>query len=141
MIETAILTPVFILIAWTLIVFLWMYGTRMPAMGQADIDPQSVRHPAALPGLLPTKVEAVADNYNHLMEQPTIFYALCFYLAISGHADGMAINLAWAYVGLRVVHSLVQNTVNIVMARFLVFTLSTIVIMTMVVREALQLLA
>ena len=67
MLDTTILTPVFTLIVWTLIVFLWMYGTRMPAMGKANIDPQSVKHPSALPGILPTRVEAVADNYNHLM--------------------------------------------------------------------------
>ena len=140
MIDTAILTPVFALIAWSLLVFIWMYVTRMPAMGQADVDPQSVKHPAALPGLLPSKVEAVADNYNHLMEQPTIFYAMCFYLAIAGHADGLHIQCAWAYVGLRIAHSLVQNTSNNVMARFSVFTLSTIALIVMVVREGLTLI-
>lgn len=141
MIDTAILTPVFILISWSLLIFIWMYATRMPAMGQVDVDPQSVKHPAALPGLLPSKVEAVADNYNHLMEQPTIFYAMCFYLAIAGHADALQIQCAWAYVGLRVAHSLVQNTSNNVMARFSVFTLSTIALIVMVVREGLTLIA
>lgn len=140
MIETAILTPVFALIVWTLLVFIWMYATRMPAMGKANIDPQAARHPASLPGLLPSRVEAVADNYNHLMEQPTIFYALCFYLAVSGHADALHVQLAWAYVGLRVVHSLVQNTSNNVMVRFMIFTLSTIMLLVMVAREALVLL-
>lgn len=140
MIETAILTPVFALIVWTLVVFIWMYATRMPAMGKANIDPQAARHPASLPGLLPSRVEAVADNYNHLMEQPTIFYALCFYLAVSGHADALHVQLAWAYVGLRIVHSLVQNTSNNVMVRFMIFTLSTIMLLVMVAREALVLL-
>lgn len=140
MIETDILTPVFALVVWTLLVFIWMYATRMPAMGKANIDPQTVKHPSAMSGLLPTRVEAVADNYNHLMEQPTIFYALCFYLAVAGHADALHVQLAWAYVGLRIVHSLVQNTSNNVMVRFMVFTLSTIMLLVMVGREALSLL-
>ncbi len=140
MLETTILTPVFVLIVWTLIIFLWMYGTRMPAMGKANVDPQSVKHPSALPGILPSKVEAVADNYNHLMEQPTIFYALCFYLAIAGHADATHVKLAWAYVGLRIAHSLVQNTSNNVMVRFSIFTLSTIMVIVMAFREVLVLI-
>jgi len=82
----------------------------------------------------------VADNYNHLMEQPTIFYALVFYIVLAGHSDALHIYMAWAYVGLRVVHTLIQCTVNIVMARFAVFTLSTIVLMIMVGRELLALL-
>ncbi len=139
-VNAAILTPVFALIVWSLIIFLWMYATRMPAMGQADIDPQSVKHPSALSGILPTKVEAVSDNYNHLMEQPTIFYALCFYLAVSGHADALHVQLAWAYVGLRIAHSMVQNTSNNVMVRFMVFTLSTIMLIVMAVREVIVLI-
>ena len=135
-----ILLPVFVLIAWTLVVFIWMYATRMPAMAKAEVDPQAVKHPAALPGILPSNVEAIADNYNHLMEQPTVFYATCFFLAISGLADSTAVTLAWAYVGFRIVHSLVQNTANVVMARFIVFTLSTIALIAMVVRAGLALL-
>jgi len=81
----------------------------------------------------------VADNYNHLMEQPTIFYALAFYIVLAGHTDLLHIDLAWAYVGLRVVHSLIQTTINRVTLRFLVFALSTLVLMAMAVREVLAL--
>lgn len=137
---SAILTPVFFLIVWTLIVWIWMYATRMPAMAKAEIDPQDVKLAGSLPGKLDPRVEGIADNYNHLMEQPTIFYALCFYLAVSGHADALHAQLAWGYVGLRVVHSLIQNTANIVLARFLVFTLSTLLLITMSVREMLVLM-
>ena len=135
-----ILMPVLALIAWSLVVFVWMYSTRIPAMTKAEVDPQSAKHPAALPGVLPSNVEAIADNYNHLMEQPTIFYATCFFLALGGLADAMAVNLAWGYVALRVVHSLIQGTANIVMARFVVFTLSTIALIVMVVRAGLAVL-
>lgn len=84
--------------------------------------------------------QAVADNYNHLLEQPTIFYALVFYIVLSGHTDELSVLLAWTYVALRVVHTLIQCTVNIVVARFLVFALSTFILMVMAGRELLLLL-
>src|SRR5258707_15735040 len=72
---SSLLTPVLALNVWTLIVWIWMYATRIPAMNAARIDPDTAKHPGSLDAL-PTRVRAVADNYNHLMEQPTIFYAL-----------------------------------------------------------------
>ena len=110
-----------------------MYATRIPAMQKAGVDPQDAAHPGSL-SALPSQVRAVADNYNHLMEQPTIFYALAFYLHLSGHADSLNVTLAWAYVATRVIHSLVQNTANIVALRFLIFTGSTLVLAAMVCR-------
>jgi len=132
------LTPVLALIVWTLIVWIWMYATRIPAIQRAGIDPQTARHPGAL-DTLPTGVRQVADNYNHLMEQPTIFYALAFYVVLAAHSDWLNIDLAWAYVGLRIVHSLVQCTVNNVTLRFSVFALSTLVLMAMAAREVIAL--
>tara|TARA_B100000767_G_scaffold274949_2_gene309716 strand:+ start:129 stop:569 length:441 start_codon:yes stop_codon:yes gene_type:complete len=139
-VNTAVLMPVFALITWSLIIFIRMYAMRMPAMAKAGIDPQSVKHPTSLGGILPSKVEASSDNYNHLMEQPTIFYALCFYLALAGHADALQVQFAWGYVGFRVLHSLVQVTGNNVMARFSLFTLSTAALIAMVVFEIMQLM-
>ena len=135
---TSLLTPVLALIVWTLIVWIWMYATRIPAMQKAGIEPQAGAHPGSL-DVLPSPVRQVADNYNHLMEQPTIFYALAFYIVLAGHTDLLHIDLAWAYVGLRVVHSLIQTTINRVTLRFLVFALSTLVLMAMAVREVLAL--
>jgi hypothetical protein len=136
---TSLLTPVLALIVLTLVVWVWMYVTRIPAMQKAGIKPQDARSPGSLSGLH-VSVRQVADNYNHLMEQPTIFYALVFYIVLAGHSDTLHVYMAWAYVGLRVVHTLIQCTVNIVMARFAVFTLSTVVLMIMVGRELLALL-
>jgi hypothetical protein len=132
----SLLTPVLALIVWTLIIWLWMYATRIPAMTSAKIDPQAAAHPGSL-DVLPSRVRGVADNYNHLMEQPTIFYAMVFYIVLSGHTDMVHIYLAWAYVGLRVLHSLIQNTVNVVNLRFMVFGLSTFALMAMAAREVL----
>src|SRR6201999_117594 len=130
----SMLTPVLSLIVLSLLVWIWMYATRIPAMQRAGIDPQNARHPGSLDGL-PSSARQVADNYNHLMEQPTIFYALVFYIVLSAHTDPLNVYLAWAYVGLRVVHSLVQCTVNNVTMRFSVFALSTFALMAMAVRE------
>jgi hypothetical protein len=75
---------------------------------------------------LPPNVRWKADNYNHLMEQPTIFYAIVMALALLGSESFVAVFLAWLYVALRVIHSLVQALTNKIEVRFLVFALSNI---------------
>lgn len=130
--KTALLQPVIALVLWTLIVWVWMYATRIPAMRAAGIDPQAARHKGAL-DKLPSGSRQVAENYNHLMEQPTIFYAAALTAAIAGAATPVTVGAAWTYVGLRVVHSLVQNTINLVVLRFLVFALSTIALAVLAV--------
>jgi len=135
---TSILTPVLALVCLSLLVWIWMYATRIPAMSKAKIDPQAAMHPGSLDSL-PSSVRRVADNYNHLMEQPTIFYALVFYIFLAGIVDPLFIWLAWAYVGLRVVHTLIQCTINAVPLRFLVFAVSTLVLMVMAARAVLTL--
>ena len=134
-----ILTPVLVLILWTLVIWVWMYATRIPAMNKAGIKPNEAQAKGSL-DVLPQSVRQVADNYNHLMEQPTIFYALAFFAVLAGHDGGLAVTLAWAYVVLRVVHSLIQNTINRVMLRFTVFSISTLVLIVWVVRELMAVL-
>lgn len=136
---TSILTPVLALVVLTLVVWIWMYATRIPAMQRAGLQPQEVRFPAQL-NVLPDSARQVADNYNHLMEQPTIFYALVFYIFLVGHTDQLHIYLAWGYVLLRFVHTLIQCTVNIVNMRFTVFALSTFLLMAMAAREVAAML-
>ena len=86
-INVEFLQPVLILVVWTLIVWMWMYATRIPAMQAAQINPDDARHPGTYAGQLPPNVRAAADNYNHLHEQPTIFYALMVFAALTGGAD------------------------------------------------------
>ncbi|MGB0907892.1 MAG: MAPEG family protein [Maricaulaceae bacterium] len=127
------LAPVLALICWSLIIWILMYVRRLPAMTKANIAPDDAKHPGSL-DTLPSTTRAVADNYNHLMEQPTIFYALMFYLQLTTGGDDLSLKLAWAYVVLRVLHSLVQVTVNKVMIRFGLFTVSTIILIFMAAR-------
>jgi hypothetical protein len=132
------LTPVLVLVSWTFVMWLWMYATRLPAMRQAGIDPQEAAHPGAVAHRIPSRVRSVADNYNHLHEQPTIFYALMFFAALTGGGDGVALRLAWLYVAIRILHSLVQATVNRVVWRFLVFNAASIVLGVFTVRELVR---
>ena len=89
---------------------------------------------------MPAKIQWSADNYNHLMEQPTLFYAAALCAAIMGIGDGLNLTLAWTYVGLRIAHSLVHATVNIVLLRFSLFFLSSLALLWMAVNIALQLI-
>lgn len=140
MTNTQFLQPVLVLIVWTLIMWLWMYATRIPAMQKAKIDPQDAARPGegAWREKIPASVHWKADNYNHLHEQPTIFYALMLFTAVTGGADQMALYLGWAYAALRIIHSLIQVTVNRVMARFVMFSLSSIVLIVLAVKEVLR---
>lgn len=134
----SVLAPVLALIVWSLLIWIWMYAKRIPAMSKAGVKPQDARFPGSL-SVLPDDARAAADNYNHLMEQPTIFYALAFVTYLLSLQSPATAGLAWAYVGLRVVHSLVQITVNLVPVRFLLFALSTVVLMVWTVGIVLDL--
>jgi hypothetical protein len=134
------LTPVLALVAWTFVMWVWMYATRIPAMKAAGIDPQDAAYPGTWAHRLRPGVRSVADNYNHLHEQPTLFYALMFFAAVTGGGDATALKLAWAYVLLRIVHSLIQATFNRVVVRFGVFAIASLVLMAFTLREALRIL-
>jgi hypothetical protein len=118
-----LLGPIVALVAWTLIIQIWMYATRLPAMRRAGITFKGRvgTRGGALEGKIPDPVNWKAHNYNHLLEQPTIFYAITVALILMGFDVAINVYLAWAYVGFRIAHSLVQATVNIVFYRFLLF--------------------
>jgi hypothetical protein len=139
MIGMAILQPVVALAAWTMVMWFWMYATRIPAIGSAKVDLDAmVRDPeTSLDDVLPVGVQWKAHNYNHLHEAPTVFYAIALVLAVIGQGDGLNAQLGWAYVALRVIHSLVQATVNKVTLRFALFAMSSVVLMALVVRTFL----
>jgi hypothetical protein len=138
MIGMAILQPVVALAAWTMVMWVWMYATRIPAMATAKLDPNDLAKQGTgkLDTLLPPQVQWKAHNYNHLHEAPTVFYATAIVLAIIGQGDGYNALLGWIYVGARVVHSLVQATVNRIVVRFAVFAFSSLVLMILIARAA-----
>lgn len=140
MVGMGTLAPVVALAAWTMVMWFWLYGTRIPALSAAKVNPDDLIHDPSksLDTVLPPQVMWKAHNYNHLHEAPTVFYAVSIVLAIIGQGDGVNAQLAWLYVALRVVHSLIQSTVNKVTLRFGVFALSSFVLMALVARAALQ---
>jgi hypothetical protein len=117
----------------------WLALTRLPAMSAANMDPQEGARTSELAAKLPASVQSKADNYNHLLEQPTIFYVTCLVMAIAGLGDGLNLTLAWVYVGSRVIHSVVQATVNQVPLRFGIFMIGTISLIVMVIHAIVQL--
>lgn len=136
---TGFLTPVIALIVWTLMVWIIMYARRIPAMQAAKIDPDTAKSPNGdWKSKLPLKVEAAAHNYNHLMEQPTIFYAFMFWALLSGVGTSLIGLLAWIYVGLRIIHSVIQISAGPVIVRFSIFSLSTLCLVAMVVLALLS---
>lgn len=134
-----IVQPMVALMIWTMIVWAWMYATRIPAMQRAEIDAAKLvgTTGTSLRAELPDKVNWKADNYNHLHEQPTLFYAVALVLAYVGQGDGMNAFLGWIYVGLRVAHTLVQVTANRVVVRFVLFALSSIILISLIVHAAM----
>ena len=136
MYQHGLIAPVLALIAWTFVMWVWLYATRIPALRKAGIDPQAAANAGRID--LPPKVTRVADNYNHLHEQPVIFYALALAAQMEGASDAINIGLAWTYVSLRIVHSLIQATANIIVLRFFVFMINTLVLLALLVRASGQ---
>ena len=132
-----ILQPILALILWTFVLWFWLYSTRLPAMRRAGIDACTIKNREDL-DVLPQSARQVAHNYNHLHEQPTIFYALLFYTHLMGYGDSVNTGLAWTYVGTRAVHSVIQCTSNYVPLRFIVFALGSFCLMAIGIRDVLM---
>jgi hypothetical protein len=122
-----ILVPAIALVLWSIIMLSWAVITRFIAVG----DPSKLaKAPPGgrgvdLNGVLPARTMWKAHNYDHLMEQPTLFYPTVIILAILGHGSGINLTLAWTYVGLRVAHSLWQALVNTIPIRLALFATSS----------------
>ncbi len=131
--HSPILAPVVALVAWTMVMWTWMYLTRIPAVQKMKmrLDPNAPRGEQM--AQLPPNVRWKADNYNHLFEQPTIFYAVALALALMEKGEGINLTLAWVYVGLRVAHSVQQATWNKIEVRFALFFLSSLPLIGLIV--------
>ena len=137
--SSPILLPVAVLVLWTLIMLGWLALTRLPTMSKLRMHPQKFPRTQDLASALPQEVQWKADNYNHLMEQPTLFYATALALAVLGAGSGFNLILAWAYVGLRIAHSVVHATINKVMLRFSIFCASSAALLALAVSLLLEL--
>ena len=130
--------PIVVLLLWTMVMFFWMYATRIPAMLRSGMDLKNYRGGTGrqLDDKLPAEVQWKAHNYNHLLEQPVLFYAVTLLLIAFGSGSRGALILAWTYVVLRIVHSLVQATVNVVRIRFFIFFAASIALLGLIIIAA-----
>jgi hypothetical protein len=135
--HSPILAPVIALVLWSFVMWAWLYATRIPAIAKNKIVYDPRRPAEAFRAQLPARVRWKADNYNNLMEQPTLFYAVALTLALLDAGAGLNDALAWIYVGLRIAHSLVQAVINVVAVRFAIFMAASVVLLAMSVRAAL----
>jgi hypothetical protein len=135
-VSTDILAPVVALLLLTTVAWAWMYATRIPAIAKMGmkLDPDLPKGQQM--SELPPRVRWKADNYNHLLEQPTMFYAVALTLALLGAGEGLNVTLAWTYVGLRLVHTLHQGLWNKIEVRFVIFSISSLVLFALVLRAA-----
>jgi hypothetical protein len=133
-----LVAPVIGLVLWSFAIWAWMYATRLPAIHRLRMRLDSEAPSGEQMATLPARVRWKADNYNHLMEQPTLFYATALGLAVLGDASTTSLALAWSYVALRVVHSLVQALCNHIPTRFAVFLVSSLVLLALAMRAAVQ---
>jgi hypothetical protein len=137
--SSRLVAPVLFLAFWTMLIQIWMFYLRIPALFKAAKDgktyeshqPPSVR--LEVLGSLPAEVRWKADNYVHLHEQPTVFYAVALAGAIMGQSTGLNVALAWGYVGFRIVHSLWQCLVNKIPVRFVLFASSSLCLLGLIV--------
>ncbi|KPP81612.1 MAG: hypothetical protein HLUCCA04_07380 [Oceanicaulis sp. HLUCCA04] len=134
----SMMVPLLALVCWTLVMWLWMYATRIPAMQKAGINAAKLKEKSEF-DVLPRSVRQIADNHNHLHEQPVLFYALVTYSHLVGVGDAINIGLAWTYVILRVIHSFVQSTINFIPLRFAIYALATICLFVIAIRNLIAL--
>jgi len=135
-VHSPILAPVVALVLWTFVMWAWLYATRIPAVRANNVPLDPTWSKAEFDAQLPTRVRWKADNYNHLMEQPTLFYAVALTLALLDAGEGWTLGLAWTYVGLRIAHSFVQALTNIILLRFSLFMVASMVLLVMALRAA-----
>ncbi len=125
------LTPVLALILWTFVMWIWFLALRVPAMNAISSNTQDFVEDPSLMDRMPDRAKWSGDNYNHLHEQPVLFYALMFYLFLVQVTPDWMLYLAWGYVVSRVIHSLVQSISNKLMVRFSLFALGSFMLFAM----------
>jgi hypothetical protein len=133
-----IFRPVVGMFALTAVVWTWMYALRVPYILRRRIDLQAVSTPETMSAVMPPRLHNPSNNLKNLFELPVVFYALCIALFVMGWVDGLYLQAAWAFAGLRVLHSLVHCTINRVSLRFATYFLSSLVLWGMVARFGVQ---
>lgn len=137
-----LLGPIVALVGWSLVMLVWMAISRRGAFKRLGVSLRTIPPGSrgdALDKSPEAKAQWKAHNYNHLMEQPTIFYAIVLALVLMGFDHPINVMLAWGYVVLRILHSIVQATINIVAIRLTLFALATLCLASLTIHAGLRL--
>ena len=125
----ALLAPVFALVAWTFCILLLLGFRRVKAGFEGRVSPRE--YALGESGKVPPSILLPNRNYMNLLELPLLFYVGMLLALVTGAGTALLVSLAWAYVALRVVHSLIHVTYNHVLHRFLAFAASNFVLLVM----------
>ena len=121
---------------WSVLMF-FIYAVRLVSTGAKVGDlPAGFRGPDA-DSETPDQVKWTRHNYEHLMEQPTLFYAMVIILAVVGDTSAASYYAAWIYTGARILHSVWQMQVNTVPVRFMLFAISTLALLMLCVHAVM----
>ena len=129
--------PMAVMLSLTLLVWVYMFVTRMRYLTAHEIDAEQLKTPADVQAKIPGEVSGAANNFKNLLEMPVLFYVACLYLIVVGMVDALHLNCAWIFVLGRVLHSIIHCTYNRVMHRFIVYLVSSIAVWVMIVRGLL----
>ena len=137
-----LLGPIVALVGWSLVMLVWTAIARRGAFKRLGVSLRTIppgSRGEALDKSPEARAQWKAHNYNHLMEQPTIFYAIVLALVLMGFDHPVNVMLAWGYVVLRILHSIVQATINIVAIRLTLFALATLCLASLTIHAGLRL--
>jgi hypothetical protein len=114
-----ILYPMFVLAGWTFLILLYVLISRFRSAGRGEVGAEDFR--CGESPKVPQHVLVTNRNYMSLLELPVLFYVVSLLLYVTANPSQWAVCLAWAYVALRLLHSLIHLTYNHVFHRMLAF--------------------
>lgn len=132
-----ILYPMFGMILLSCVVVIVFYLSRLVPVIKNFGNLESARYSDEFRSQLPVSLKNITANYNHIFEQPTLYYAVIIYIYLMQHVDITNIILAWSYVALRLMHTIIQFTINNVSLRVIPFILSGLCLIIIIMREFL----
>lgn len=112
--NAAILAPVFVQIALTFVLLLWMGRERYACVGRGEVP---VAEAAEGRAQWPARVRQIERSFHNQLEIPLLYYALVAFAMIAGTADGLLVALSWLFVASRLAHAFVHVTSNDVRLR------------------------
>ena len=134
--QAVIFKPFLATMILTLVVWIYMYFRRLSFIFANDLDARKMT-PGELARVSPPSVSTPSDNLKNLLELPTVFYAVVLYLFAMHQVDAVYLNLAWGFVALRILHSVVHCSFNFIPLRFVLYVISAVALWCMVVRAVL----